>query len=95
MAATGVDNLSVFFLAQGEQSADAVMARLTAFIRAAKQTLDLAVYDMRFSDPLRTQLAAALLERHQRFGDRRECRAILGDRRRGQTETIYGCRAAA
>ncbi|PYK40507.1 MAG: hypothetical protein DME60_07860 [Verrucomicrobia bacterium] len=59
----GVDNLSVFFLAQGEQSADAVMTRLTAFIRAAKQTLDLAVYDMRFSDPLRTQLAAALRER--------------------------------
>ena len=59
----GVDDLSVFFLAQGEQSADAVMARLTTFIRAAKQTLDLAVYDMRFSDPLRTQLASALRER--------------------------------
>lgn len=59
----GVDNLSVFFLAQGEQSADAVMARLTTFIRAAKQTLDLAVYDMRFGDPLRTQLASALRER--------------------------------
>jgi phosphatidylserine/phosphatidylglycerophosphate/cardiolipin synthase-like enzyme len=58
-----VDNLSVFFLAQGEQSADAVMARLTTFIRVAKQTLDLAVYDMRFSDPLRTQLASALRER--------------------------------
>ena len=54
MAGPGVDNLSVFFLAQGEQTADAVMARLTTFIRAAKQTLDLAVYDMRFSDPLRT-----------------------------------------
>jgi phosphatidylserine/phosphatidylglycerophosphate/cardiolipin synthase-like enzyme len=58
-----VDNLSVFFLAQGEQSADAVMARLTTFIRAAKQTLDLAVYDMRFSDPLRAQLVSALRER--------------------------------
>src|SRR6266705_6635935 len=63
MAGPGVDNLSVFFLAQGEQTADAVMARLTTFIRAAKQTLDLAVYDMRFSDPLRTQLASALRER--------------------------------
>jgi len=40
MAGPGVDNLSVFFLAQGEQTADAVMARLTTFIRAAKQTLD-------------------------------------------------------
>src|SRR5947209_12698113 len=62
MGGPGVDNLSVFFLAQGEQSADAVMARLTMFIRAAKQTLDLAVYDMRFSDPLRTQLVSALRE---------------------------------
>src|ERR1700675_983249 len=63
MGDPGVDNLSVFFLAQGEQSADVVMARLTTFLRAAKQTLDLAVYDMRFSDPLRTQLASALRER--------------------------------
>jgi len=59
----GMNNLSVFFLAQGQQSADAVMTRLITFMRAAKQTLDLAVYDMRFSDPLRTQLASALRER--------------------------------
>jgi len=58
-----VDNLSVLFLAQGEQSADAVMARLTTFIGAAKQTLDLAVYDMRFSDPLKASLMSALRER--------------------------------
>src|SRR5437763_3502799 len=58
-------SLSVFFLAQGEQTADAVMTRLTAFIRAATQTLDLAVYDMRFSEPLRAQLVAALRERAQ------------------------------
>src|SRR6202171_2903147 len=63
MGGPGVDNLLVFFLAQGEQSADAVMARLTTFLRAAKQTLDLAVYDMRFSDPLRAQLVSALRER--------------------------------
>src|SRR5437763_431547 len=56
-------SLSVFFLAQGEQSADAVMARLTAFIRAAKQTLDLAVYDMRFGDALKAALSSALRER--------------------------------
>jgi phosphatidylserine/phosphatidylglycerophosphate/cardiolipin synthase-like enzyme len=56
-------SLNVFFLAQGEQTADAVMARLTAFIRAATQTLDIAVYDMRFSEPLRAQLASALRER--------------------------------
>jgi phosphatidylserine/phosphatidylglycerophosphate/cardiolipin synthase-like enzyme len=58
-----VDTLSVQFLAQGEQSADAVMTRLATFIRAAKQTLDFAVYDMRFSDPLRAQLVSALRER--------------------------------
>ena len=31
-----MDTLSVFFLAQGEQSADAVMARLSTFIRDTK-----------------------------------------------------------
>jgi len=63
MAGLGVDNVSVFFLAEGEQSADEVMARLTTFIRAAKQTLDFAIYDMRFSDPLRASLSSALRER--------------------------------
>ncbi|MFN2621841.1 MAG: phosphatidylserine/phosphatidylglycerophosphate/cardiolipin synthase family protein [Chthoniobacterales bacterium] len=58
-----MNNLSVFFLAEGEQTADSVMARLTAFIRAAKQSLDIAVYDMRFSEPLRAQLVAALRDR--------------------------------
>jgi phosphatidylserine/phosphatidylglycerophosphate/cardiolipin synthase-like enzyme len=58
-----VDNLAVFFLAEGEQTADSVMARLTAFIREAKQSLDIAVYDMRFGDALRAQLAAALADR--------------------------------
>jgi phosphatidylserine/phosphatidylglycerophosphate/cardiolipin synthase-like enzyme len=58
-----VNNLAVFFLAEGEQTADSVMARLTAFIRAAKQSLDIAVYDMRFSEALRSQLVAALRER--------------------------------
>src|SRR5437667_12197312 len=39
------------------------MARLTTFLRAAEQPCALAVYDMRFSDPLRAQLASALRER--------------------------------
>lgn len=60
-----MDSLSVFFLAEGEQTADSVMARLTAFIRAATQTLDIAVYDMRFSAPLRAQLVEALRDRAQ------------------------------
>src|SRR5205823_9517897 len=45
---TLLDTLSVFFLAQAEQSADSVMERLTAFIRRATRTIDFAVYDMRF-----------------------------------------------
>jgi phosphatidylserine/phosphatidylglycerophosphate/cardiolipin synthase-like enzyme len=68
-----VDNLSVFFLAQGEQTADAVMARLTTFIGAAKTTLDVAVYDMRFSDPLRAQLVAALRDRAEAGVEIRFC----------------------
>src|SRR6184192_3775283 len=60
---SSMDNLSVFFLAQGEQYGDDVMTRLVTFIRAAKQTLAFAIYDMRFSDPLRAQLAAALRDR--------------------------------
>jgi phosphatidylserine/phosphatidylglycerophosphate/cardiolipin synthase-like enzyme len=58
-----LDTLSLFFLAQGEQMASAVMSRLTAFIGAARQTLDFAVYDMRFSDPLKAMFAAALRDR--------------------------------
>jgi phosphatidylserine/phosphatidylglycerophosphate/cardiolipin synthase-like enzyme len=68
-----MDNLSVFFLAEGEQSGGHVMARLTTFIRAAKQTLAFAIYDMRFSDPLRAQLAAALRERAEAGVEIRFC----------------------
>src|SRR5438309_11570174 len=60
---TLLDTLFVVFLAQGEQSADSIMERLTAFIRRATQTLDFAVYDMRFSDLLKSVLASALHER--------------------------------
>ena len=58
-----MDSLFVIFLAQGEQPADSVMERLTTFFRSATRTLDLAVYDMRFSDPLKDALSAALRER--------------------------------
>ena len=39
------------------------MERLTAFIRGATRTIDFAVYDMRFSDRLKTALSSALHER--------------------------------
>jgi phosphatidylserine/phosphatidylglycerophosphate/cardiolipin synthase-like enzyme len=63
MEANLSDRLSVFFLAQGEQTAESVMARLTGFIAEAKESLDFAIYDMRFSEGLKSQLAAALRER--------------------------------
>jgi len=68
-----MDNISVFFLAEDEQSADDVMAWLTRFIREAKQTLAFAIYDMRFSDPLRAQLAAALRDRAEAGVEIRLC----------------------
>ena len=49
------------------------MARLTTFIRAAKQTLGFAIYDMRFSDPLRSELAAALRDRAEAGVEIRFC----------------------
>jgi phosphatidylserine/phosphatidylglycerophosphate/cardiolipin synthase-like enzyme len=68
-----MDNLSVFFLAEGEQAADEVMARLTTFIRAATRSLDFAIYDMRFSDPLKSSLSSALRERAQAGVEIRFC----------------------
>ena len=50
------DDLSAFFLGQGEQQADAVMARLVSFIAQAQTSLDMAFYDMRLSDGLKQQL---------------------------------------
>jgi phosphatidylserine/phosphatidylglycerophosphate/cardiolipin synthase-like enzyme len=68
-----VDTLSVFFLAEGEQSGDEVMARLTAFISGAKQSLDFAIYDMRFSDALKASLGSALRERAEAGVEIRFC----------------------
>src|ERR1700747_322680 len=68
-----MDDLLVFFLAEREQSANEVMTRLTAFINGAKQTLDFAIYDMRFSDQLRAQLVAALHEKAQAGVEIRFC----------------------
>ena len=58
-----MDSLSVFFLAQGEQSPEAVMERLTTFLRGATHTLEFAVYDMRLGDPLKASFSSALRER--------------------------------
>lgn len=57
------DSIEVRFLAEHEQSAAAVGARVAEFIQGAQSSLDIAVYDMRLSDPLRDMLAAALADR--------------------------------
>ncbi|MBV9009425.1 MAG: phosphatidylserine/phosphatidylglycerophosphate/cardiolipin synthase family protein [Verrucomicrobia bacterium] len=58
-----LDQLSVFFLSEGEQSATDVMARLADFIGKAQRSLDLAIYDLRLSEGLKAQLQGALSER--------------------------------
>jgi phosphatidylserine/phosphatidylglycerophosphate/cardiolipin synthase-like enzyme len=68
-----MDDVSVFFLAEREQSTDEVMTRLTAFINGAKQTLDFAIYDMRFTDQLRARLVAALRDKAQTGVEIRFC----------------------
>jgi phosphatidylserine/phosphatidylglycerophosphate/cardiolipin synthase-like enzyme len=59
---TSGDQISVFFLAEGEQSASEVMDRLRNFLGQASESLDLAVYDMRLDEPLRLQLLETLQE---------------------------------
>ncbi|MGI8436349.1 MAG: phospholipase D-like domain-containing protein [Chthoniobacterales bacterium] len=60
---SSADSLSVFFLAQDEQTAASVMDQLVAFIGRAASSLDFALYDMRLNDTLRAQLLSALQER--------------------------------
>src|SRR3954463_7927649 len=57
------DTLSVFFLAEGEQSAQSVLARLTSFISSAQSSLEFAVYDMRLDDALKNEISTALKDR--------------------------------
>ncbi|MEP6602969.1 MAG: phosphatidylserine/phosphatidylglycerophosphate/cardiolipin synthase family protein [Spartobacteria bacterium] len=67
------DQLSVFFLAEGEQVPGAVMQKLTDFISAARATLDFALYDMRLSGQLKDQFTAALREAANRGVQIRIC----------------------
>lgn len=57
------DTMEVTLLAQGEQSGDQIAAQLTAFIRGAERSLDMALYDFRLSDPLKAIVAEAMRER--------------------------------
>ncbi|MBF6589388.1 MAG: phosphatidylserine/phosphatidylglycerophosphate/cardiolipin synthase family protein [Ktedonobacterales bacterium] len=57
------DSLHAFFLAQGEQRATDVAARLAAFIGGTQQSLDLAIYDFRLTEQPAAIVAGALRER--------------------------------
>ncbi len=57
------DAIAPFFLAQGEQRAEDVAGRLATFIGGARRSLDIAVYDLRLSDPLKAIVAGALAAR--------------------------------
>ena len=63
MTPTVGDQLAFFFLAEGEQTAEAVMSRLATFIGGAKRSLDFAFYDMRLSDTLKDRFSSALQQR--------------------------------
>ncbi|MGZ3673232.1 MAG: phospholipase D-like domain-containing protein [Ktedonobacterales bacterium] len=60
---TSADTVRPFFLAQGEQTAEQVAARLVEFIGGAQHSLDIATYDFRLSDPLKAIVAGALGKR--------------------------------
>ena len=57
------DSLDVTLLAQGEQTGQEIATKLAAFIRGAQRSLDLAVYHLRLSPPLKAIVAGALQER--------------------------------
>ena len=52
--------IEVFTLTDGGQSAEEVATRVAAFIRPAKRTLELALYDIRLPDPTGSIVAEEL-----------------------------------
>ncbi len=58
-------DLTVFFLAQGEQTGTETINKCAEFIRGAQKTLDFALYDFRLDPSLKTIIAGALQERSQ------------------------------
>jgi phosphatidylserine/phosphatidylglycerophosphate/cardiolipin synthase-like enzyme len=55
-------DLSVHFLAEGEQQPQDIATLLAGFIRGARRSLDIAIYDFRLSEPLRQIVASALAD---------------------------------
>ena len=54
--------MSLHFLAEGEQRPEDIALLLADFVRAARRSLDIAIYDFRLSDPLREIVAGALAD---------------------------------
>lgn len=52
--------MSVHFLAEGEQQPTTIATLLANFVREARHSLDIAIYDFRLSEPLRQIVASAL-----------------------------------
>src|SRR5262245_9901084 len=59
----GENDLTVTFLAQGEQTGAQIATMLAAFIAGATRTLDIAAYDFRLDAETAAIVAAALRER--------------------------------
>jgi phosphatidylserine/phosphatidylglycerophosphate/cardiolipin synthase-like enzyme len=59
----GRSELAVTFLVQGEQRAEDVGRKLAGYIAGAEKSLDLALYDVRFTPPQSEIFATALAER--------------------------------
>lgn len=57
------NEVTVTFLAQGEQNALSIAQRVAAFIAGAQHSLDFALYDMRLSPPVAAIVTRALAER--------------------------------
>lgn len=55
-------DMSVHFLAEGEQQPQDIANLLAEFVRGARRSLDIAIYDFRLSDPLREIVAGALAD---------------------------------
>ena len=85
------DDAELLFLHPGAQTADQVLDRLVAFVDAAQQSLDLAVYDAHLDDG-RAQRLIAALDAAEARGVR--VRAVYNDdeadRRRAATSSPTG-----
>lgn len=57
------NDLAVFFLAQGEQNGAQIAHHLADFVAGAHQSLDIAIYDLRLSEPYKSIISGALQER--------------------------------